>query len=63
MAKKLKLRASVRRGRHMVRGKGWRLVSPGRKGFIATLVKKFRTSKGGDLVAIFKIRELKKTQN
>src|SRR5437870_3774312 len=49
----------VKRGKHMPQGRGWRLVSPGKTGFKATLKQVFRTH-GGDRLAIYTVRELPK---
>ena len=45
----------AKRGRHMVRGRGWRLTTPGQKTFVATLLKRFRV--GGATIALFKVKK------
>lgn len=48
----------AKRGRHMPRGRGWELTTPGGKTFVATLLKRFRV--GGATIALFKVRKPKK---
>jgi hypothetical protein len=47
----------AKRGRHMIRGRGWRLTTPGQKTFVATLLKRFRV--GGATIALFKVKKPK----
>ena len=43
----------LKRGERMIKGKGWRLVGPGKKAFKASLIK--RLDIGGESVAIFRV--------
>jgi len=45
------------RGKIMLPGKAWRLISPGGRGFKATLVKRLKI--GTESVAIFRVWRLK----
>jgi hypothetical protein len=44
----------VKRGTQMRKGKGWRMVSPSKTGFKASLVNTFDTTDGGR-IAIFRV--------